>query len=888
VPPDPNSLCWALRSTPSCGGTAQGGKEGTGRLTFTCADGSMKLRVRTADGGTLRVEADKTCSVCSFVAQLELPPGQEASRADLGLSLNKKDLLNPDTTLEANGIRGGDLVHLVSMAGYGGIGSPSRPGQAAAAAAAAPAASAAAAAGASAAPGAAAAPAPPRSNLFGLPTAAPTSDEKGGPAATLVRDSTGRVWQESVVPTSRPAADASGAVVLGSSASAGAAAGRQREDTAEESRRQRLLAIERRLGPLGAHKRDRPETDSPSTLRQDSGPQLQRDALSAAAAGFKAAQTEISDMFTALLRKHGLAPASLTPADVCVLGVNCCMSKAGYQASKGSDAGLASHAWKGKGGSYSFYYTAELEGAKTADLTLKCLDMGKELIVHAAVPGQETRANMRCTISEHVSTASLGAEPSLMGRGQGLMTLVNSKLLAPLNRQGLSPPKLHSSARSATADTEMQDVNGQEGDVETVDGRGRVGFAGLVDQKQTFAVFRQGLAFAKSLPHVQTASVEEGAFLFLSVHVLLCCAGLSPQRKAQGHNGSSSTTTPSAAAAAAAAAAASSSSNAAGTSCIEGSAAAGNGGSSLNPEWELVEGGGGQADWEIVDKDCPTGDDDTVVSNGHATSVPTICQGFPEALKGSIAALPHTWHRNASGGSHCVLYHAAVEGGSAALAVKAIQLNGRLFVHARVAGAGAGASMAPTARCAFLNSEMVAKIDGECVLTDEALEKLLVMVSRRLLGPIGRAIRACEAPNSPPSTPPRPHRDTEASSTASAAGGLQVGDTNSRRAAAKRRVSFSSLYSELKIHVLAHLPGRVLGVVAQVARKLNSLAKNDLLWGFLVVRDFGKPWSFSSAPLTAADGGDHTWRGTYRALLLKRQLRRTAGMHVCLRIYMSI
>jgi len=143
VPPDPNSLCWALRSTPSCGGTAQGGKEGTGRLTFTCADGSMKLRVRTADGGTLRVEADKTCSVCSFVAQLELPPGQEASRADLGLSLNKKDLLNPDTTLEANGIRGGDLVHLVSMAGYGGIGSPSRPGQAAAAAAAAPAASAA-------------------------------------------------------------------------------------------------------------------------------------------------------------------------------------------------------------------------------------------------------------------------------------------------------------------------------------------------------------------------------------------------------------------------------------------------------------------------------------------------------------------------------------------------------------------------------------------------------------------------------------------------------------------------------------------------------------------------------------------------------------------------
>jgi len=58
--------------------------------------------------------------------------------------------------------------------------------------------------------------------------------------------------------------------------------------------------------------------------------------------------------------------------------------------------------------------------------------------------------------------------------------------------------------------------------------------------------------------------------------------------------------------------------------------------------------------------------------------------------------------------------------------------------------------------------------------------------------------------------------------------------------------------------------------------------QNDLLWGFLVVRDFGKPWSFASAPLTAAEGGDHTWRGTYRALLLKRQIRRTAGMECVL------
>ena len=35
---------------------------------------------------------------------------------------------------------------------------------------------------------------------------------------------------------------------------------------------------------------------------------------------------------------------------------------------------------------------------------------------------------------------------------------------------------------------------------------------------------------------------------------------------------------------------------------------------------------------------------------------------------------------------------------------------------------------APTARCALVESEMVAKIGGECVLTDAALEKLIVMV----------------------------------------------------------------------------------------------------------------------------------------------------------------
>ena len=111
--------------------------------------------------------------------------------------------------------------------------------------------------------------------------------------------------------------------------------------------------------------------------------------------------------------------------------------------------------------------------------------------------------------------------------------------------------------------------------------------------------------------HQQAAKAAEGSFIFLSLHVLLCCAGLSPQREGDPprHTDSSSTT---AAAAAAAAASASCASMPVGASCMETGAAVSSCGTALNPEWELVEGGGGQADWEFVDKDCPAADDDKV------------------------------------------------------------------------------------------------------------------------------------------------------------------------------------------------------------------------------------------------------------------------------------
>ena len=62
----------------------------------------------------IKVLAEKTDTVEEFVSGLNLPPGLEADRSDFCLSLNKKDLLDPATTLENNGIRGGDLLHLVS------------------------------------------------------------------------------------------------------------------------------------------------------------------------------------------------------------------------------------------------------------------------------------------------------------------------------------------------------------------------------------------------------------------------------------------------------------------------------------------------------------------------------------------------------------------------------------------------------------------------------------------------------------------------------------------------------------------------------------------------------------------------------------------------------
>jgi hypothetical protein len=173
---------------------------------------TMKLRVRTIDGGTLKVEAEKTDSVHSFIAKLELSAELAMSRAELCLSLNKKDFLSLGSTLEANGIRGGDLVHLVPRSGGAPATIPPSPQSPAALVA-----------GTNTAHnsfGSTTHPAPPpQASLFGLPTAAPTADvasNVGGGAVSRISitDSVGRVWEQTVtsssIPSARSSTDAGG------------------------------------------------------------------------------------------------------------------------------------------------------------------------------------------------------------------------------------------------------------------------------------------------------------------------------------------------------------------------------------------------------------------------------------------------------------------------------------------------------------------------------------------------------------------------------------------------------------------------------------------------------------------------------------------------------
>lgn len=75
----------------------------------------MRVRVRTPDGGTLKLEAEPEDSMGVLLASALSfwSAGGEASTAML--SLNKKDALDESCTLRDHGVRGGDLLHLISF-----------------------------------------------------------------------------------------------------------------------------------------------------------------------------------------------------------------------------------------------------------------------------------------------------------------------------------------------------------------------------------------------------------------------------------------------------------------------------------------------------------------------------------------------------------------------------------------------------------------------------------------------------------------------------------------------------------------------------------------------------------------------------------------------------
>lgn len=75
----------------------------------------MKIRVRTPDGRTLKLDAVPEDSVGSLLATALSAWSLSAEPATAMLSLNKKDSLDETSKLSDCGLRGGDLLHLITF-----------------------------------------------------------------------------------------------------------------------------------------------------------------------------------------------------------------------------------------------------------------------------------------------------------------------------------------------------------------------------------------------------------------------------------------------------------------------------------------------------------------------------------------------------------------------------------------------------------------------------------------------------------------------------------------------------------------------------------------------------------------------------------------------------
>eukprot|EP00288_Rhodomonas_lens_P008573 CAMPEP_0177723292 /NCGR_PEP_ID=MMETSP0484_2-20121128/18136_1 /TAXON_ID=354590 /ORGANISM="Rhodomonas lens, Strain RHODO" /LENGTH=142 /DNA_ID=CAMNT_0019235721 /DNA_START=290 /DNA_END=715 /DNA_ORIENTATION=- len=142
----------------------------------------MKLRLRTPDGGTTRFEAEGSETLQAVIDRLKTMLPVEVFTSTCGISLNKKEVFDESRTLEACGIRGGDLLHLLQNPGA------TPPTSTAARTSSL----------SSSSLSSSSAAVPTSRNLFGLPTSAPTGASSSQASSTsttrMVQDRQGRVW----------------------------------------------------------------------------------------------------------------------------------------------------------------------------------------------------------------------------------------------------------------------------------------------------------------------------------------------------------------------------------------------------------------------------------------------------------------------------------------------------------------------------------------------------------------------------------------------------------------------------------------------------------------------------------------------------------------------
>ena len=196
-------------------------------LTIFAQVATMKIRVRLPNGSTEKMDVESTDSVSIVLEKLKASATDPSLRGpSLFLSLNRKDTLAESSTMFESGVRGGDLLHVLT------IGNTSE------------------------SPAARIEPRPssaqtqtrPSSNLFGLPVSAP-----GMASGGISTNASARPRVESVQPP---------------------VARMEQPGSADTEREKRLRAIEKRLGAPAVGSCSPTSAEPPPTKQPSSSHQL--------------------------------------------------------------------------------------------------------------------------------------------------------------------------------------------------------------------------------------------------------------------------------------------------------------------------------------------------------------------------------------------------------------------------------------------------------------------------------------------------------------------------------------------------------------------------------------------------------------------------------------